>query len=85
MLNIYTVYEIISLFGAGKLIKYVDPGKPFHSRYNMGLDTRKSLSLSDSSGFGKRIMTTVGDMRSFVHIDDKKKGILILGNVPAGD
>ena len=38
--------------------------------------------LSDSNGFGKNVTIFFADMNSFVHIDNKKKDILILGKDP---
>ena len=35
--------------------------------------------FSDGSGFGKNIMILGADMRSLVHIDNKKKDLLIFG------
>ena len=38
--------------------------------------------LSDSNGFGKNVTIFFADMNLFVHIDNKKKDILILGKDP---
>ena len=38
--------------------------------------------LSDSNGFGKNVTIFFADMNSFVHIDNKKKDILILDKDP---
>ena len=41
-------------------------------------DVCRSFSLSNYSEFGKNVITFGADMSSSVHIDDKKKDILIL-------
>ena len=38
--------------------------------------------MSDGRGFDKNAIITGGDMRSSVHIKNKKKDILILGKCP---
>ena len=45
--------------------------------YGIGFDASESFLLSDGSGFGKNVIF-VTDESSLVHIDNKKKGILIL-------
>ena len=66
-----------SLFGAFRLIDNADPDKYKYSGYGIGFDARRSFSLSDGSRFGKYV--TIFDMSLSVHIDTKKKDILILG------
>ena len=61
-----------------KLTQNADIDKYKYSGYVLGFDTRASLSLSDGSGFGKNITIFGVDMSSSVHIDNKKKDILIL-------
>ena len=93
--NIYIAYEINlwqfnfgedfalgnSSFGDAKLTRNVDPGKYKYSGYGAGLDAPGSFWLSDGSGFGKNVIFDA-NMNSLVHIDKKKKDILILGNGP---
>ena len=45
----------------------------------IGFDTCITFSLPDGSGFGKNVIIFSADMNSYVHIDNKKKHILILG------
>ena len=49
----------------------------------IGFGACGSFSLSDDSGFGKNVIIFGGDMSSSVHIDNKKKYILILGKYTA--
>ena len=51
-------------------------------RYDIGFDAHRSFSLSDDSGFGKTVIIFGADMSSSLHIDNKKKDILILGKDP---
>ena len=95
-MNIYNVYEIDfwtfkhnsdftlgnSLFVAVKLTKNADFDICKYSGYGIGLDKHETFSLSDGSGFGKNAIIFVADMNSSVHIDNKKKDILILGKGP---
>ena len=63
------------------MTRNVDPGKYKYSGYGAGLDASGSFLLSDGSGFGKNVIFDA-NMNSLVHIDKKKKDILILGNGP---
>ena len=45
-------------------------------------DARGSFSLSDGSRFGKNVIIFRAEMNSLVHIDNKKKDILIFGKGP---
>ena len=56
-----------SLFGAIKLTENSNTDKYFYS------------GLPDGSGFVKNVIIVGADMTSSVHIDHKKKDILILG------
>ena len=62
------------LFGAVKLTKNIEPDKCFYS----GFDARRGFVLSDGSGFGQNEIIFGADMSQSLHIDNKKKGILIL-------
>ena len=90
--NIYIVYEINlwnyvdgsdpalgnSLFGAIKFVKnaYIDKYK--FCGYGIGFDMKGSFSFP-TGGFGKNAIIFGVDMSSSVHVDNKKKDILILG------
>ena len=94
VVNIYIVYEInlwpfkqsddplleYSLLGAVKLVKNVDIDKYKYSGYGIVIrfDTRGSFSLSSGSGFDKNGIIFWADMSSSVHVNNKKKDILIL-------
>ena len=92
--NIYIVYELgapwsqISdptlkncLFGAVTLTKNADIDKYGYSGYGIGLDGKTSFSFS-GSGFGQNVIIFGVDMSSSLHVDNKRKGILILGSGP---
>ena len=94
VVNIYIVYELgassshISdpkikncLFGAVTLTKNTDIEKYRYSGYGIGFDRRSSF-LFPSGGFGKNVLIFGADMRSSIHIDNKKKDILVLGRGP---
>ena len=66
-------------FGAVKLTKNVDFDQYSYSGYGIGFDACGSFLLSDGAGFGKNI---IFGMSPYVHINDKKKDILILGKGP---
>ena len=88
--NIYIVYEInllnyvgssdltlgISLFGEVKLIKSADIDKYKYSGYGVGFDMKRTFSLP-TGGFGKSVIIFGVDMSSSVHIDNKKKYIIL--------
>ena len=67
------------MFGAVKLTKNVEPDKCKYACCGTRFDTRGLFFFSDGSGFGKNIMILGADMRSLVHIDNKKKDLLIFG------
>ena len=94
VVNIYIVYELgassshISdptikncLFGAVTLTKNADIEKYRYSGYGIGFDRRSSFSFS-SGGFGQNVLIFGADMSSSIHIDNKKKDILVLGRGP---
>ena len=95
IVNIYTVYEInkkgntiISdptlencLFGAVTLTKHVNVDKYGYSGYGIGFDRKGSFSFLNG-GYGQNVIIFGVDMSSFIHIDNKKKDILILGRGP---
>ena len=94
IVNIYIVYELgastshISdptikncLFGAVTLTKNADIEKYKYSGYGIGFDRRSSFSFP-SGGFGQNVLIFGADMSSSIHIDNKKKDILVLGRGP---
>ena len=66
------------MLGAVKLTKNADPDKYKYSSYGMEFDSRSEFSLPDGS-MGKNVIIYIVDVSSSVHIDNKKKDILILG------
>ena len=89
--NIYIVYELGAssshnneptlkhfLFGAVTLTKNADNHKYGYSGYGIGFDRRSSFSFLDG-GFGQNVLIFREGMSSSVHIDNKKKEILVLG------
>ena len=66
------------LFGGVKLTKNADPDKYSYTGYGIGFDARGHHSLPDGS-VGKIDIIFGVDMSSSVHIDNKEKGIAILG------
>ena len=92
VVNIYIVYELgvnIShindptlencLFGAVTLTNNADIDKYEYSGYGNGFD-RKTVFSFPSGGFGQNVTIFGVDMSSSVHVDNRKKDILILGN-----
>ena len=53
-----------------------------YSGYRIGFDRFGTFSLSNSSGFCRNVMIFGADMSSSVHVDNKKKDILIVGEGP---
>ena len=73
-------FELVnSLFAGVKLTKNADFDKYKYSGYGTRFDARGSFSLSEGSGFGKNVIMFGADMILPVHIDNKKKDILVLG------
>ena len=69
------------LFGGVKLTKNPDPDKYVYSGYGTEFDLRSEFSLPDGI-LGKNVINLGIDMSSSVHIDNKKKYILVLGIGP---
>ena len=69
------------LFGAVALTKNADIEKYKYSGYGIGFDRRSSFSFP-SGGFGQNVLMFGADMSSSIHIDNKKKDILVLGRGP---
>ena len=68
------------LFRAVSLTKTVDIGEYKYSRYGIGFDRKVTFSV-DNGFFRNRIIFVV-DMSSSIHVDNKKKDILVLGEPP---
>ena len=65
------------MFGAVKLAINPDPDKYKYSGYGIGFDLRSEFSLLDGR-MGKNAIIFGVDMSSYLHIDNRKKDILIL-------
>ena len=88
--NIYIVYELAasssfnsdptlrhSLFGAVTLTKNADIEKYKYSGYGIGFDRRSSFSFA-AGGFGQNVLIFGADLSTSIHVDNKKKYILVL-------
>ena len=95
VVNIYIVYElgassshdsdptiINCLFGSVTLTKNADIENNKYSGYGIGFDRRSSFSFT-GDGFGQNVLIFGADMSTSIHIDNKKKDILVLGRGPA--
>ena len=69
------------LFGAVTLTENADIDKYKYSSYGIGFDRRGSFSFP-GGGFVQNMIIFGADMSSFIHIDNKKMDILILGLGP---
>ena len=67
--------------GSVKLTQNAELDKYKYSGYGIGFDSRSEFSLPDGS-VGKNVIIFGADMSSSVHIDNKKKDVLILGKGP---
>ena len=77
----YEVYLCLdSLFDAVNLVKNADIYKYKYSGHGIGFDMRETFSVAN--GFGKSVTIFAVDMSSSVHVDNKKKDILILDEGP---
>ena len=94
VVNIYIVYELGAssshdsdptikncLFGAATLTKNADIEKYKYFGYDIGFDRRSSLSFTGGE-FGQNVLIFGADMSTSIHIDNKKKDILVLGRGP---
>ena len=66
------------MFGAVRLTKNVDIDENKYSGYGIGFDRKGTFSFGN--GFGRNCIIFGVDMRSSVHVDNKK--ILVLGEGP---
>ena len=69
------------LFGSVKLTKNDDLDKYKYNVYSKRFDSGSEFLFTDGS-LGKTVITFEADMTSSVHIHDKGKDILILGEGP---
>ena len=94
VLNIYIVYELGAsssnvndltlkncLFGAVTLTKNADIDKYRYSGYGTGFDRKSSCSFP-GGGCGQNVIVLGLDMNLSIHVDNKRKDILILGKGP---
>ena len=94
IVNVYIIYEITNyfnvssyptlencLFGAVKLTKNADIDKYEYSNYGIGFERHEFFS-HPSGGTGRNVIICRVDMGSSTKIDNRKKGILILGKGP---
>ena len=94
IVNIYIIYESAAssshdgdptikncLFSAVTLTKNADIEKYKYSCYGIGFDRKSSFSFP-SGGFGQNVSIFDADMSTSIHIDNKKKDILVLGRGP---
>ena len=94
VVNIYIVYELAAssshnsdptikncLFAAVTLTKNADIEKYKYSGYGIGFDRRSSFSFP-SGEFGQNVLIFGADMSTSIHIDNKKKDILVIGRGP---
>ena len=93
IVNIYIVYKLDKLynkshptlvnclFGAVSITKNADIDKNKYSGYGIGLD-RTGRFLLPSGRFRRSVIIFGVDMRLPIHIDNKRKDILILGKGP---
>ena len=63
------------------MTKNADIDKYGYSGYGIGFD-RKIVFSFPSGGFGQNVIIFGANMSSSAHIDNKKKGILVLGKGP---
>ena len=93
IVNIYIVYELDKtyvktnptlvncLFGSVSITKNADFDKNKYSGYGIGFH-RSGVYLLPDGCFGRNVVIFAVDMSSSVHIDNKRKDILILGKSP---
>ena len=68
------------MFGAVSLTKHVDIDQYKYSGYGIEFDKKGEFSFGN--GLGRNCIIFGVDMSSSVHVDNKKKDILILGKRP---
>ena len=80
VVNFYVVYEIINFHGLGSYptVANADIDKYRYFGYGIGFDEHGSFS-HPNGGDGRNVIIFGVDMSLFVHVDNKKNEILILG------
>ena len=68
-------------FGAVILTKNADIDEYGYSGYGIGFGRRSSFSFP-GGGFVQNVLIFGADMGSSIHVDNKKKDILVLGRGP---
>ena len=58
----------------------IDVDEYKYSAYGIGFDREGTFSVGN--GFGRKFIIFGVDMSSYVHVDSKKKDVLVLGEVP---
>ena len=71
----------LNFFASVKLTKNVDVHKYKYSGYGIGFDSCSEFLITDGS-YGKNVIIFRANMTSSVDVDNKGKGILILGEGP---
>ena len=80
--NLNTDFTLINcLFGSVKITENVNLDKYKYTGYGIGIDSRSEFLFTDGS-YGKNVIIFGADMSSSVHVDNKGKDILILGEGP---
>ena len=69
------------MFGAVKITKNSDIDKYKYFGYGIGFDRHETSSFP-TGGFGQNVIIFGVDLSSSVHVDNKKKDILILAESP---
>ena len=70
------------LLGSVKLTKNAGLDKSQYTGYGIGFDSRSEFLFTDGT-YGKNVIMFGADMSPFMHVNNKGKGILILGEGPA--
>ena len=78
--SLIKINQLVSCYGAARLIKNADPGKHSCSGYDIEFDGCRYFSKSDK--FGKNKIKFDANKSSSVHIDNKQRYILVLGKDP---
>ena len=63
-----------------KLTRNADKGKYKYARYGLGFDNHGTFSLFNGSRFDKNVISFGANMSFLVHVGNKNKNILLLGN-----
>ena len=69
------------MFGPVRLTKKANIDRYGYSGYQIGFDKKTSFSFPNG-GLGQNVLIFGADTSSSVHVDNKKKDILVLGKGP---